>query len=216
MQRVLIVEDDPNIRAVLSRHLRKTGYDVAVAPDAEQALAQLVSADSYDLVVTDMHLPGRSGVEVVRAANCCAEHPPVLCLTGDADADLAKRALEAGAAGYLLKPFEFFELDAVINTALRQVKGRDVSAAAVAQRSTDRLRRVARARERVVLRRADQPIRRRARLGWKAVASVGAFVLLSWLAGGALSTRPTVVPQAVPAATPAPATMFVPFVIETK
>lgn len=115
---LLIVEDDPMVRRLLVRHFQKKYGVVREAPDAELALAAFREGGSFDVVVTDVHLPGMTGVDMATQIRQIRHDQPIVFVTGDVDEDLARRALEGGSAGYLLKPFEFFELDAAIAQAL--------------------------------------------------------------------------------------------------
>ena len=114
--RMLIVEDDASVRRLMTAHFRQNGFQVEYAMTAEEVAAD----EQYDVVLTDVHLPGESGVEMARRIHRALPNQQVVFVTGDADAGLAREALDSGAAGYLLKPFELFELDAVVNTALRE------------------------------------------------------------------------------------------------
>lgn len=116
---ILIVDDDPMVRRLLARHFQKKYEVVSEAADAEQALVVFGERSAwYDVVVTDVHLPGMTGVDMATRIREIRHDQPIVFVTGDVDAQLAKRALEGGSAGYLLKPFEFFELDAAIALAL--------------------------------------------------------------------------------------------------
>ncbi|MEX0890922.1 MAG: response regulator [Gemmatimonadota bacterium] len=126
-RRILIVEDDTAVRRLLVRHFVRNGFDVAEAGDA--ATAQRSFPDHtprFDLVVTDIHLPGESGVALARFIHEQVPEQPVVFVTGDTDEATARRALEQGAAGYLLKPFQLFELDALVAGITR---GRDLTTA---------------------------------------------------------------------------------------
>ena len=122
-RRILVVEDEAAVRELVAKHLAKKGYEVAEASDAEQVLLQM-SRDRvpFDLVLTDIHLPGLSGVELLRLLLTHSPLRPVIMITGDADEGLARRALGYGAAGYLLKPFQLFELDAAVRQALARLE----------------------------------------------------------------------------------------------
>ena len=117
--RILIVEDDASTRSLMARHFRRKGFEVEQAGDAEEVMAQFPrNRKRFDVVVTDVHLPGASGVDLARRFHELEPEQAIVLMTGDSDASIARRALEDGAAGYLLKPFELFELDAIINSAL--------------------------------------------------------------------------------------------------
>jgi DNA-binding NtrC family response regulator len=119
--RILIVEDDDTIRSLMTRHFRRNGFEVEQASAAEEVVERFQSDKKrFDVVVTDVHLPGESGVDLARRIQAMQPGQPIVFMTGDSDARLAREALQDGAAGYLLKPFEFFELDAVVNHAVQR------------------------------------------------------------------------------------------------
>jgi DNA-binding response OmpR family regulator len=230
--KVLVVEDDAMVRGLLTRHLRREGYEVSEAPDAETVINNLDTTD-YDVVLADVHLPGQSGVEMVRQMKSTEVEPAVVFVTGDSDEKLARTALEEGAAGYLMKPFEFFELDAVLRSALAnavtRVTGRapvreaDVSATgrAVARpvdqaRAMQVFRKAVQHPEMVVLREGrNKP--RKLPVGLRAVLVVAASIALSWFAGQALLSRDNTPREPValsPLVTPQPSTVVVPVVID--
>ena len=113
--RILIVEDDPSVRRLMTTHFQRSGFAVEYAISAEE----VASDEHYDVVLTDVNLPGESGVDLARRIRECQPEQKVVFMTGDADPAVARQALQTGAAGYLIKPFELFEIDAVINTAIR-------------------------------------------------------------------------------------------------
>jgi CheY-like chemotaxis protein len=116
---VLVVEDDGAVRDLVRRHLENGPYDVTEADSAEAVLERLrTGALNYDVALLDVHLPGMSGVELGRLLLATAPLRPLLVITGDDDQGLAREALERGATGYLLKPFELFELDAALAQAV--------------------------------------------------------------------------------------------------
>lgn len=122
-RRVLVVEDEAPVREMVAKHLEKKGYEVAHASDAEQVLLRMSrDREPFDLVLSDIHLPGLSGVELLRLLLTHSPLRPVIMITGDADEALARRALDYGAAGYLLKPFELFELDAAVQQAVARLE----------------------------------------------------------------------------------------------
>ena len=112
--RVLIVDDEPYIRELIQRCLELEGYECNTAPHAEAALAEL-DADAYQLLVSDIHMPGMSGMELL--ATVRTRHPDlaVLMVTGVDDRKVGIQALRLGAFGYLIKPFDVNEL--AINAA---------------------------------------------------------------------------------------------------
>jgi two-component system, OmpR family, response regulator len=117
--RLLVAEDDPGLRSVLERALRRNGYAVDAVADGDRALACLRTRP-YDAVVMDWRMPGPPGVDVVRAARAAGAKVPILMLTArDTTADRVE-GLDAGADDYLVKPFELAELLARLRALLRR------------------------------------------------------------------------------------------------
>jgi len=106
-QGILVVEDDPAILRLLVALLTSAGYDVQTAVDGEEALALCARARPA-AVFLDVTLPRRSGWEVLAELRARGDAPPVVMLTADAGA--ARRALRAGAAAAILKPFDIDEV----------------------------------------------------------------------------------------------------------
>jgi two-component system copper resistance phosphate regulon response regulator CusR len=118
--RLLIVEDDDKTASALQSGLQREGFSVALARTGEEGLSVLTS-ESFDLVVLDWMLPGRDGIEVLKALRMRGAKTPVLLLTArDAVADRVL-GFESGADDYLIKPFAFAELIARIRSLLRRV-----------------------------------------------------------------------------------------------
>jgi len=105
--KVLLADDDPNILALAKFNLELDGFDVVVADDGHRALEQARSA-SLDLIVLDLMLPGLSGLEVLAAlkADEATMRIPVFMLTARTAPADRQAAVEAGASGYLTKPFD--------------------------------------------------------------------------------------------------------------
>jgi DNA-binding response OmpR family regulator len=107
--RILIVEDDHKLGALLEQGLQEDGFEVARAHDGEEAIAKAVAAD-YDLILLDYMLPRRSGYEVTIELRRVGRRMPILMLTArDAPEDL-REALRAGVNDLMGKPFRFGEL----------------------------------------------------------------------------------------------------------
>ena len=117
--RVLVVDDEQNLRKVLAATLVREGYEVQVASDGEEALAAL-DRDGADVVVTDLVMPKMDGLSLLRRV--VAEHPdvPVIVVTAHGRIDRAVEAMKAGAFDFVAKPFETVELKAIIAKAARQ------------------------------------------------------------------------------------------------
>jgi len=117
-KQVLIVDDEPNLRKILSAQLTRDGYEVLVAEDGEQGLAVL--ADNHiDLVVTDLRMPKVDGMALLRAAVADAPDLPVIMITAHGTVDTAVEALKLGAFDYLTKPFDKDEVRQVVGKALK-------------------------------------------------------------------------------------------------
>ena len=117
--RVLVVEDDPRLAALVTRGLRDEAYAVDHCADGPSAITQAV-VNSYDAIVLDVMLPGADGFAVVATLRARHVHTPVLMLTArDAVADRIA-GLDAGADDYLGKPFDFGELLARLRALLRR------------------------------------------------------------------------------------------------
>jgi two-component system response regulator MprA len=118
--RILVVDDEPAVRASLERALRLDGYDVTLAADGREALATLAHEPSTDAVVLDVLMPELGGIEVCRRLREAGDRTPVLMLTArDRIADRV-RGLDAGADDYLVKPFALEELSARLRALLRR------------------------------------------------------------------------------------------------
>jgi len=113
--RVLVVDDEPYIRELIQRCLELEGYVCRSAPDAEGALEELARDAAVDLVVSDIHMPGMSGMELLATVRHRYPDVAVLMVTGVDDRKVGIQALRLGAYGYLIKPFDINEL--AINAA---------------------------------------------------------------------------------------------------
>jgi two-component system, OmpR family, KDP operon response regulator KdpE len=131
MTRVLVVDDEPQIRRALSINLRARGYEVDVASSGEEAL-QRAAGRVPDVVVLDLGLPGIDGVEVIRGLRGWTRVPIVVLSVRDQERDKVA-ALDAGADDYVTKPFGMGELLARLRAALRRAApaGEDDSPASV-------------------------------------------------------------------------------------
>jgi len=105
MQRILVVEDEPNLRKVLSTLLRREGYRVDLAEDGTRG-CERVGTEIYDLVITDLKLPGADGLEVLRTSKSLYPETPVIIITAYSTDEAAGEARRLGAFNYILKPFD--------------------------------------------------------------------------------------------------------------
>ncbi len=122
--RILVVEDDSRFRGMVSTRLDRDGYDVYTAADADEALALLRfvqrgwPTDNLELVIIDHHLPGGSGLEVLRQLRAEHDRTPALLMTAYPDAEVIDEASKYGAS-VLFKPFSLDHLcDATIEAIL--------------------------------------------------------------------------------------------------
>jgi excisionase family DNA binding protein len=103
--RILLVDDEESIRRLLSRML-ESAYDVEIAADAESALRLLHEPDAhYDLLISDLNMPGIDGLTLIREARRIDSTLPAIVITGYSSESTAIEALNLGVAGYLTKPF---------------------------------------------------------------------------------------------------------------
>jgi DNA-binding response OmpR family regulator len=122
--RILVVEDEARIGAFLARAFETEGFKVDLARDGEQAL-MLVSRCSYELVILDILLPGRDGLEVLSELHRERPDLPVLILSARADLATKLRGFELGAVDYIAKPFSLDELLARTRVQLRRANTSD-------------------------------------------------------------------------------------------
>lgn len=118
--RLLIVDDDPDLRAFLSGELSAEGHRCLLAATGQEALMQLRQPPPLDLVLLDWTLPDFSGVEVCQRMRASQISTPVLMLTARDDVSERVKALDAGADDYLTKPFSIEELLARVRAQLRR------------------------------------------------------------------------------------------------
>ena len=125
MVRVLIVEDERKLAQVLASALQEEHYDVVVAATGEDGFFR-ANAELFDLVILDLMLPGRSGLEILQALRQRHIETPVLILTARDGVDDRVLGLDLGADDYLVKPFALPELLARIRALLRRGRSSDV------------------------------------------------------------------------------------------
>jgi len=117
--RILIVDDEEQMRDLLSKVLDRNGYQVSVAGDGEQALA-LLEKEPVDLVVTDVRMPGVSGLEALKAIKELNPEIVVIIMTAFGSIDQAVQAVKDGAYDYINKPFKIDEMLLTIEKALEE------------------------------------------------------------------------------------------------
>ncbi|WP_457556277.1 response regulator [Candidatus Pyrohabitans sp.] len=120
MARILLVDDEPDIRYITRRMLERAGYSVTEACDGESAL-EMLTEELPDLVLLDVRMPGMNGWEVCRRIKEREDtaHVPVVMFTVRTSEDSVKRSRECGAEAHINKPFDIDELLAVVGRVLR-------------------------------------------------------------------------------------------------
>src|SRR5215469_11025818 len=121
--RVVVIEDEPAIRRGVADVLRATGYEVAEAADGTQGLEEALRR-SVDLVLLDLLLPKRDGLDVLAEVRKVRPTLPVIILTARGGEDDRVRGLKMGADDYVVKPFSARELLARVEALLRRAPGR--------------------------------------------------------------------------------------------
>ncbi len=124
MAAILIVEDEPKMRRLLEISLGEDGHSVHAAPDAESGL-RFLRQGPVDLIVTDLKMPGMSGLEFLQEAKKIGATIPIIVMTAYGTVETAVDAMKAGASDYVLKPFAMAEMKLVIGKELDTQRVRD-------------------------------------------------------------------------------------------
>jgi DNA-binding response OmpR family regulator len=140
--RILVVEDDKKVASFLEQGLREDGYSVDVAHDGAEGEVQARVHD-YDLLILDVMLPGKTGIDIVRALREEDTPVPILLLTARDAAEEVVRGLDAGADDYLTKPFRFEVLLARVRALIRRGGAKRSEALRYADLELDRIRHTA-------------------------------------------------------------------------
>ncbi len=117
MPRVLVIDDDETVRDVLNTYLFTNGFDVSLAPDGQTGL-DLLRAEKFDVVITDLVMPGMGGMEVLDGISSLTINMPVIMITAFGTVQTAVEAMKKGAFDYVTKPFVLDELLITINRAI--------------------------------------------------------------------------------------------------
>ena len=115
--RILVVDDEQAVRDLLAKTLTMADYDVDTAPDGPSALERLRAVE-YDLLITDLKMPGMDGLSVIREARRQTSDLPVIIITGYSTEASAIEAINLGVSGYLTKPFRLPRILAATARAL--------------------------------------------------------------------------------------------------
>ncbi|MBI2081407.1 MAG: response regulator [candidate division NC10 bacterium] len=117
--RLLIVDDEENLRSSLCQAFRMEGYEVTGAADAQEALS-LIQGATFDVLLSDLMMPGLDGLSLLEKARVLLPEAVIILMTGQATVESAIRALKGGAYDYILKPFKLEEVFHVMGRGLEQ------------------------------------------------------------------------------------------------
>ena len=118
-ERILVVDDEENVRVLFSRILQKEGYQVECASSGSEAIEKLANS-SFDLVVTDLKMNGIDGLDVVRKGKTVNHTMPFILISGYGTNQTAGTAAREGADMFLMKPIEITELKLAVKKALQK------------------------------------------------------------------------------------------------
>ena len=118
-KKIMTVDDSASVRQMVSFTLKNAGYDVIEASDGKDALAKL--AGPVDMVITDLNMPNMDGITLIKnlRANAACKFIPIIMLTTESQAGKKQEGKEAGATGWIVKPFKPEQLLAVVQKVLR-------------------------------------------------------------------------------------------------
>ncbi len=117
--RILIVDDEELIVELLENYFQSLNYEVASAESAETAIHHLQNGHAVDLIITDINLPGKSGIELLQIVRQLKPEVPVVLITGHKTLDFAISAIKNGATDFITKPFDLSNVRKVVEKILR-------------------------------------------------------------------------------------------------
>jgi DNA-binding response OmpR family regulator len=126
VMRVLVIEDEQKMADLIKRGLEEEGMEVETAYDGESGL-EAAKSGNHDLIVLDLGLPGRDGLEISHELRESGLKTPILILTAQDSTEMKVRGLDSGADDYLTKPFAFAEMLARIRALLRRTQSEDTT-----------------------------------------------------------------------------------------
>lgn len=121
--RVLVVDDEPDVRKVVSMTLEKAGYDVVEVEDGEQAVQEIKSGENpllLDVILTDIRMPKLNGLEAIQYFQKEFPHVSLIVLTGFPDLNMATSLMQRGVIDYLVKPVDKEKLLAAVAKGMEQ------------------------------------------------------------------------------------------------
>ncbi len=119
--RVLVVDDEPDVRRVIRMSLEKSGYDVLEADNGEQAITEINQGENpllLDVIITDIRMPKINGVETIQYFQQQYPRVPIIVLTGFPDVEMASGFLKKGVVDYLVKPVEKEKITNAVTKAM--------------------------------------------------------------------------------------------------
>ena len=114
--KILLIEDDPGIRENLRRVLEEEGHEVATERRGDEGLTRAAN-DAFNVVITDLKMPGLSGLDLVRQLHAAKPRLPIILITAFGTTETAIEATKSGAYDYVLKPFDIGELVDLVRKA---------------------------------------------------------------------------------------------------
>ncbi|MEI8243186.1 MAG: response regulator transcription factor [bacterium] len=124
--KILVVEDEKKLAGFIRKGLEENGFAVAVSHDGSEACA-LAGAETFDLIVLDIMLPGRDGLSILKSLRSRKNTVPVILVTARSEANERVEGLQLGADDYIAKPFFMDELLARVQAVLRRTSGEQLS-----------------------------------------------------------------------------------------
>ena len=118
-EKILVVDDEKNVRVLFERILAKEGYEVECAASGSEAIDKLAN-NSFDLVVTDLKMEGIDGLDLIRKGKRTNQALPFILISGYGTAQTAVSAAQEGADVYLMKPIDMKDLKLAVKRALRK------------------------------------------------------------------------------------------------
>ena len=121
---LLLIDDDPNTLASLSRAFRLAGHEATVCDNASRA-AELIRSEPFDLILSDVVMPGKSGLELLEELKKMGVQTPIVLISGQANIEMAVKATRLGALDFLEKPLSTDKLLVTVENALRLTRLQD-------------------------------------------------------------------------------------------
>ncbi|HTP58489.1 MAG TPA: sigma-54 dependent transcriptional regulator, partial [Spirochaetia bacterium] len=119
MKRILVIDDEPNVRTVLAMLLEDDGYEVMTAEDGQKGLSMIDSASDVDLVISDLKMPGADGMALLRSLKQQGRDIPLVMITAYGSIEKAVEAMKSGAADFITKPFNKDVIRHVVHKLLK-------------------------------------------------------------------------------------------------